>query len=219
MSSRSAPGSASKKKRKPLTSLSMLAPSSSMKAGGSSAQPIDLSRSASSTPKATPLKPLSARLLLPDRPVTYTPVDARPRRGSPGDVSEASTSEAVPPPHTWRDTRLDVRELMRAGAPFWDAVTEASEKRVRHNRFDRRELIRMVTSVIYCGMLDSTPWFAYVPEKYFDFGAQRVQSSSLDKSPPRWDSLPTHRSLSDSDSDSFMSWISSEASDDDSNDK
>ncbi|GMF22211.1 unnamed protein product [Phytophthora lilii] len=103
-----------------------LAPSSSRKSGSlkSPSSTVDLTRSASSTPKSRQVKSIAVRVSLKGRPSNYKPSKARVMKNSPDRVSDIDAAHAVPDPFTWSSTQLDVQEMTLAGLTYWDAIAE-----------------------------------------------------------------------------------------------
>ncbi|EGZ08795.1 hypothetical protein PHYSODRAFT_339228 [Phytophthora sojae] len=216
---RSTSAGSSKIRRKALKSLPLakaLASSSSKKVGGlkiqtsaapsSAAAPetVDLTRSASSTPKAKApmIKPFTQRIALPRRPTKFKPERKNAKKESPSARSDLDAATAVPNQFSWDGPRPDVQELMLAGVAFWDAVDEVQKDQMLHDQFGRKNLIYMLTSVI----------------QVLRRGGN--QTPGLTRIPVPWRALPIKPGANDDDSDSsFMSVLSSEDTDDDDNDQ
>ncbi|EGZ30349.1 hypothetical protein PHYSODRAFT_323747 [Phytophthora sojae] len=205
---RSTSAGSSKIRCKALKSLPLakaLAPSSSKKAGGLMVQ-TSTALSSSAAPET--------RIALPHRPTKFKPERKNAKKESPSARSDLDAAKAVPNQFSWDGTRPDVQEFMLAGVAFWDAVDEVQKDQMLHDQFGKKNLIYMLTSAMCSEALDGTPWMQYVPDKYFDAAATRLQAPGLTRIPVPWRTLPKKPSASDDGSDSsFMSVLSSEDTD------
>ncbi|KAG6584781.1 Eukaryotic/viral aspartic protease [Phytophthora cinnamomi] len=171
----------SKKKNKKPSSARTPSLSSARKAGGEAAkapaQPSKssglLAASSTSPSKHLRMKRINDRMSLPGYPSSHSPQKVRASKESPSRVSDRLAALKLPRHLPWEHVRGDVRELMRAGVDFWDAVDQAAKAQLLHDQFGKKSLVSMLVSAIYWEQLDSTSWLAYVPSAYYETGYQQ----------------------------------------------
>ncbi|KAG6623351.1 Eukaryotic/viral aspartic protease [Phytophthora cinnamomi] len=211
-----------KKKNKKPSSTRTPSLSSARKAGGKAAKvPAHPSKSsgllaASSTSpsKHIRIKRINDQMNLPGYPSSHSPQKVRASKESPSRVSDRLAALKFPRHLPWEHGRGDVRELMRAGVDFWDAVDQAGKSQLLHDEFGKKALVSMLFSAIYWEQLDSTPWLAYVPSAYYVAAIKRVRDVHLSQRPPTWDPLPEKPSPEDEDDDSSIDTDFSNVDDD-----
>ncbi|GMG15538.1 unnamed protein product [Phytophthora fragariaefolia] len=133
---------------------------------------------------------LTDQLRLQNRPSVLMQVKVRSLKRSPDQVSLVCARRAAPAPFSWDKIRADIRELLLAGEPFWDAVADARKNHMLHARFGKRALVDMLVSSTYWQALGRTPWMNYVPEGYYHAAQEKLKDPAMSEIPERWEPLP-----------------------------